>query len=135
MLQHPSSDMLNVYTTPGRILFGLDAVDQVGVEAAALGAKKALLVCTPSAIRHGVAGKIKDLLSKEGVSSYIYDRIGPDPDTAIVDQCTESACSIACDPVSYTHLDVYKRQELLCIHLHLLKQHRRYLFRRVILAG
>lgn len=97
MLQHPSSDMLNVYATPGRILFGLDAVDQVGLEAAALGAKKALLVCTPSAIRHGVAGKIKDLLSKEGVSSYIYDRIGPDPDTAIVDQCTESACSIACD--------------------------------------
>ena len=44
-----------------------------------------------------MAGKIKDLLSKEGVSSYIYDRIGPDPDTAIVDQCTESACSIACD--------------------------------------
>ncbi|MDI9479500.1 MAG: iron-containing alcohol dehydrogenase [Bacillota bacterium] len=85
------------FVTPKKVLFGVGVVEKLAIEAAGLGAKQALLVCTPSAVRNGIAKKLEISLSKEGIRACLFDQIGPDPTAAVVDQCTEVARNNLCD--------------------------------------
>jgi alcohol dehydrogenase len=67
------------FFTPPVALMGLGAVDQVGVEAKKLGAKKALLVTDKGLSKIGVADQIKKLVEEAGVQVVLFDGAEPNP--------------------------------------------------------
>lgn len=73
------------------LLAGFNAIDRIGQEAKSLEATNALIVTDKGVVASGIAGKVKDLLGKEGITVNLFDGVIPDPDIA----CAESAIGVA----------------------------------------
>ena len=76
-------------------------IQEIATEAKAHGFKKALVCSDPDVIKFGVTAKVTDIRDKNGLEYELYSEIKPNPTIDNV------------KPVSYTHLDVYKRQGII----------------------
>jgi len=72
-------------------LAGFNAAERIGQEAKVLGAVNALIVTDKGVVASGIAGKIKGLLEKEGITVNIFDGVIADPNIA----CAEAAIAAA----------------------------------------
>jgi alcohol dehydrogenase len=81
-----------VFQTPD-IIFGMDALGQLGKEAAKLGAGRALLVTGPRVKAAGLLDRAANLLKAESISVEvnIQDRDTPEPATDVVERTAEVA--------------------------------------------
>ncbi len=57
---------------PGRVLFGIDYVEKVGVEANKMGAKKVLVVTDKGVAWTGSAERVRKLIEKEGLDVEVW---------------------------------------------------------------
>lgn len=67
------------FQCPTKVIFGIGAVEEVGEEAKKLGGEKALIVTSPTPVRLGLAGKVRNLLEKEKFTVDVFDKVEPEP--------------------------------------------------------
>ncbi|MDY0236954.1 MAG: iron-containing alcohol dehydrogenase [Gudongella sp.] len=81
-----------LFNTP-EIIFGIDAILEVGVEAKKLGAKKVLFISGNNVKKNGYVEKVEELLKKEGIEvlTLLESRRTPEPTTDL----PESAAKLA----------------------------------------
>ena len=72
---------------------GAGAIQEIATEATKRGFKKAFVCSDPDLVKFGVTKKVTDVLDNAGLAYEVYS------------------------PVSYTHLDVYKRQALFAMDM------------------
>src|SRR5262245_37955331 len=70
---------ITVWSFPTRILFGVGATMQAGVEAKRLGANRALIVTDKGVVRAGLAAPVEDALGQAGVESSVFDDVLGNP--------------------------------------------------------
>lgn len=84
--------MLNFqYFMPTRLIFGPDTLDQLGDTPHLPRGKKAMIVIGESGImmKLGYLSRVQNQLAKQDVSTIIYDKIMPNPESDIVDEAAE----------------------------------------------
>jgi len=74
-----------------RIVFGVDAVEQLGTLALELGAKKILLVTDPGIVAAGHAARVRRNLESAGIAVTLFDKALENPTTKCVDDCLQVA--------------------------------------------
>lgn len=68
------------YTSIGRVLFGVNAVEQVGPEASRLvPGRECLVITDPGIVRVGLISRIEASLKKSGFSMAICEKVQPEP--------------------------------------------------------
>ena len=77
------------FYVPTKIVSGIGALEQLGSEAKALKANKALIVTGKNLSKIGVAGIVHDLLKSDGIEADIFDEVMPDPTVKLVEKGTE----------------------------------------------
>lgn len=76
-----------------RVIFGPGKLEVLGKEAAALGAKKALIVTDPGIAQTGAVERAIASLAEYGVEAVVYDQVRENPTTEDVDRCVAVASS------------------------------------------
>lgn len=81
-----------LFNTP-EILFGIDTIYEVGVEAKKLGAKKVLFLSGNNVKKNGYVEKVEDLLKKEGIEviTILESRRTPEPTTDLPESVAKLA--------------------------------------------
>jgi alcohol dehydrogenase len=82
-----------------RIVFGVDAVEQLGSLAKELGAKKVLLVTDPGIVAAGHAEHVRRNLEASGLVLALYDKALENPTTKCVDDCLQIAKAAGPDTI------------------------------------
>ena len=94
--------MFNIinFQTPS-IIFGMDTLNQVGIEAKKLGAKKVLFVTGPNVQKNGFVEKVESLLEKESIEVKVVmpSRNTPEPTTDIPEVLKDIAKEMGADLV------------------------------------
>lgn len=85
------------YQPRTRLVFGVDAVEQVGELAREVGGATVLLVTDPGIVKAGHAARVESLLRKSGLKTGVFDRVRENPTTRDVDNCLELAKSMGVD--------------------------------------
>ena len=71
---------------PTRILFGVNAVNQVGDMISQLGGHRVFLVADPGLKQAGIIQQVADLLDKAKIPCIVYDKVTPEPGLKLADQ-------------------------------------------------
>ena len=79
------------FQLPKKVLFGVKASENVGLEAKALGGKEALLVTDENMVKMGISGKIEEALVKEGLTVDVFDKVEPEPLIETAETVAEAA--------------------------------------------
>lgn len=74
------------YQLPTRIEFGNGVSKQVGAEAQALGATRALVVTDPGVLAAGLVDPIVADLTEAGIATVVFDRVAPNPRDTDIDE-------------------------------------------------
>ncbi len=77
------------YRSPNLILAGIGALEKLGEEAKALGAKKTLLVSDKGVMESGIGDKVHLILKKEEIAVDLFDKVDPDPAIECAESCIE----------------------------------------------
>lgn len=75
----------------GQLLFGRNAVRQLGDVAGRLGARRLLLVTDPALVQAGVADRVRVPLAEAGVTVSVFDGGEPEPSLRAADACVAAA--------------------------------------------
>lgn len=71
---------------PTRIIFGVDAVNQLGSLVKELGSGRVFLVADPGLARSGIISRITALLDEAKIPHTLYDQVTPEPGLKLADQ-------------------------------------------------
>jgi len=82
-----------------RLIFGVDAIEQLGNLARAIGAKKVLLVTDPGIVAAGHAGRVRQNLESVGLDVALFDKARENPTTKCVDDCLAVAKTTGPDTI------------------------------------
>lgn len=74
---------------PTKVVRGIGAVDEIGKEAKALGAKKALIVTGKNIAKAGLIEKPEKPLKSAGIEVEVFDEVMPDPTVKLVEKGME----------------------------------------------
>ena len=77
--------------SPNLILAGVGAIERLGEEAGALGARKALMVTDKGVVESGIGERVQSLLEDRNIHVDVFDGVIPDPDIACAEACVEFA--------------------------------------------
>ena len=80
---------VTTFHVPTKVVRGTGAVEQLGEEATALGAKRALVVTDKNLIEAGQAEKVEASLKSAGIEVVIFDEGIPDPTVKLIEKGTE----------------------------------------------
>ena len=86
-----------VFNLPTKIIFGAGRIDQIGVEASALGQRALIITGKGAAAKFGIINKVTDFLEREGVVAVVFNKIEPNPRTTTIDEAGEFARQNNCD--------------------------------------
>ncbi len=84
-------DKISTFLSPNKISIGIGAAKQVGVDAKALGGKKALIVTDPGVVKAGLIDGIQESLESENVHTGIFDRVIAEPPARVIDESAQIA--------------------------------------------
>jgi len=82
-----------------RLVFGVNVVERVGELAQELSAKRILLVTDPGIVSAGHAGRVIDLLERNGLKVVCFDKVQENPSTQCVENCVEVARLLNIDTI------------------------------------
>jgi alcohol dehydrogenase class IV len=82
---------------PTRILFGVNAVQQLGDMVAELGGRRVFLVADPGLKQSGIIEQIGNILDRAEISYALYDKIAPEPGLKLADQGVKLAAEHKAD--------------------------------------
>ncbi len=75
------------FFSPKRLIFGCDAIAQLGIEARGLGGSKALIVTDKGIVQCGLLENVQPYLDAAGISSFVFDKVAADAPLGIVEEC------------------------------------------------
>lgn len=78
---------VSVFLAPRKTILGRDAVLQLGKEAKALRAKKAIIVTDPGVVKAGLCRTVQEVLDKASISATVFDKVEPEPPVRVVEAC------------------------------------------------
>jgi alcohol dehydrogenase class IV len=78
------------FRTPGKILFGVGALESLGAEARRLGGRALLVTGRRAMAAAGVTGRSLAILKAAGLDAALFDQVEPEPDVATVDRAREA---------------------------------------------
>jgi alcohol dehydrogenase class IV len=78
------------FRTPGKILFGIGALESLGKEARALGRRALLVTGRRAMAQAGTTARCMAILAAAGVEAATFDEVEPEPDVTTVDRCREA---------------------------------------------
>lgn len=84
-----SASNVTTFHVPTKVVRGTGAVEQLGEEAKALGAKRALVVTDQNLIEAGQVEKVEAPLKSAGIEVVIFDEGMPDPTVKLIEKGTE----------------------------------------------
>jgi alcohol dehydrogenase len=87
------------FHNPSRVIYSDGAAGQIGPQAAALGAKRVMVVSDPGVVRAGLTRPVLESLEGAGLGVEVYDSVEPDPRIEIVERALEQYRSTDCDLV------------------------------------
>ena len=76
------------FHVPTKVVRGIGAVDEIGKEAKALGAKRSLVVTGRNIAKSGLVEKVAEPLKAEGIEVDVFDEVMPDPTVKLVGEGT-----------------------------------------------
>src|SRR3954451_24530781 len=79
------------FHSAGQLLFGRDAVRQLGEVAGRLRAKRVLVVTDPVLVKTGLADRVRAPLAEAGVAVEVFDGGEPEPSLRAADRCIDTA--------------------------------------------
>ena len=79
------------FQLPKKVLFGVKAFENVGLEVKALGGKEALLVTDGNIVKMGISGRIEEALVKEGLTVDVFDKVEPEPVIEVAETVAKAA--------------------------------------------
>jgi alcohol dehydrogenase len=82
-----------------RLVFGVNSVERIGELATGLSAKRVLLVTDPGIVSAGHAGRVIELLEKNGLQVVCFDKVEENPSTKCVERCVEVARLLNIDTI------------------------------------
>ena len=82
-----------------RAVFGTGSIERVGQIARELGFTRTLLVADPRSVEAGHAAAAQGLLQAAGVSVFLFQQLGPNPDSAAVENGRRFAALLALDSI------------------------------------
>ncbi len=82
---------------PTRILFGVNAVQQLGDTVTELGGRRVFLVADPGLKQSGIIEQIGNILDRAEISYALYDKITPEPGLKLADQGVKLAAEHKAD--------------------------------------
>lgn len=82
---------ISTFLSPNKINIGIGAAKQVGIDAKALGGKKALIVTDPGVVKAGLIDGIQESLESENVHTGIFDRVIAEPPARVIDESAQIA--------------------------------------------
>lgn len=85
-----SPNKMYFFQAPPKIVFGINSIETVGVEAKQFGGKKILLVSDEIIAKLGLVDKVKRLLEKEGFTIEVFDKVEAEPSIATAEKVTTS---------------------------------------------
>ena len=74
---------------PGRVIFGVGTVKEVGPEAKAMHAKNVLIVTDRGVAEMGLADRVREPLIEEGLKVDVWDQVEPEPSIVTVEKLLE----------------------------------------------
>lgn len=80
-----------------RLVFGDGTLARLGILAAELGARRALLVTDSGIVAAGHASRAREFLEKVGIAVTLYDAVRENPDTQDVERCRHAAANARVD--------------------------------------
>jgi alcohol dehydrogenase class IV len=108
------------FHTAGQLLFGRNAVRQLGEIAARLGARRVLLVTDQILVRAGVADRVRAPLAESGATVETFDGGEPEPSLRAAEACTAAARTFRPDAVvglgGGSNMDLAKITAVLLTH-------------------
>ncbi len=79
------------YTSARKIVFGVNASNEIGNEIENINGKKILILTDSVIVKTGILEKITPLLEIKGLSYHVWDRVVPEPDVNVVEDAIEDA--------------------------------------------
>ena len=79
------------FSSAGEVIFGLHAVERVGVAARRLGIRRALIVTDPVLVGAGLVDPVRRPLEEAGIAVGVYEGGQPEPPVEAVESCLEAA--------------------------------------------
>ena len=90
---------ISEFRTPGKILFGVGALESLGKETRTLGRRAILVTGRRAMAQAGTTGRCLAILAAAGIETAVFDRVEPEPDVTTVDRCRETLRRHAADVV------------------------------------
>jgi alcohol dehydrogenase class IV len=79
------------FHAPGTLVFGRNAVKQLGDVASRLGAKRILIVTDPAVVKAGLVDRVRGPLEESGVRVKVFDGGEPEPSIRAAEQAIDAA--------------------------------------------
>ena len=99
-LDAPDASMIPFdYQPRTRLVFGINAIEQIGELAVEISAKRVLLVTDPGIVSAGHAGRVIGLLEHHGLQVVCFDKVEENPTTQCVERCVEVARLLSIDTI------------------------------------
>lgn len=96
-LENPGGVIAFEHAAAGRVVFGAGKIEVVGAEAAALGAKRVLVVTDPGIAKTGAVTRAVASIERAGLAATVYDAVRENPTTEDVDRCVAVARAAGTD--------------------------------------
>lgn len=81
--------MSYLFQLPTKIIFGIDAINDLGREVSSCSAKRVLIVTDPGVVKAGIHDKIVNCLKNNKIEYEIFDGVEPDPSIATATRAAE----------------------------------------------
>ncbi len=86
-----------LFRTTKRIVFGVNAINNLGVEIKHLRGTRAFVVTDPGIVKAGLTKKVEDSLNSLKVPYLIFDRVDAEPSIEVAKKSLETAKNFGCD--------------------------------------
>ena len=90
---------ISEFRTPGKILFGVGALESLGTETRALGPRAILATGRRAMAEAGTTARCLAILAAAGVETALFDQVEAEPDVTTVDRCREAVRRHSADAV------------------------------------
>jgi alcohol dehydrogenase len=81
------ASMIHCFSSPKKVLFGLNSIKKIGLEGKILGGSKAILVTDLGVMKSGLVEQIGSFLEASGISYVIYDQVKADAPVSVIEEC------------------------------------------------
>ena len=88
---------IHTFLSPNKVLFGVGAAENVGVQTNNLGAKKAVIITDEGVLKANLLETVKASLELEGLEVEVFSKVQSDPPSQVIDEASDFVRKNGCD--------------------------------------